>query len=30
MPIKSSTHIIKGMMQDSSPSKASPEYAVDA
>lgn len=30
MPIKNSTHIIKGIMQDSSPSKASPEYAVDA
>ena len=30
MPIKSSAHIIKGMMQDSSPSKASPKYAVDA
>ena len=30
MAIKTSTHIIKGMMQDSSPSKASPEYAIDA
>ena len=30
MPIKSSAHIIKGMTQDPSPSKANPQYAVDA
>lgn len=30
MAIKQSNHIIKGLRQDYSPSKASPEYAVDA
>jgi len=30
MPIKKSMHTIKGIMQDVSPSKATPDYAVDA